>query len=145
MREFVVSCGYAPEVLDPAKHAFNGVSITVKRGRKARFPSPIALRWDIWSSAHFLDLPAYSIAVIALIAMQDDSLRHLVEQRVGGSTIRDLPAGQEERDWPAQWIGKRVDLGGPATARAAYRLIALPPLPPEAQRCAFTAELSIKT
>jgi putative ABC transport system substrate-binding protein len=38
-----------------------------------------------------------------------------------------------------------VDLSGASAARSADSLILLPPLPPDAQRCAFTAELSIKT
>ena len=38
-----------------------------------------------------------------------------------------------------------MDLGGASAARAPDRLGPLPPFPPEAERCAFTAELSIST
>jgi hypothetical protein len=38
-----------------------------------------------------------------------------------------------------------MDFGRPSPARATDRLVFLPPFPPEAERWAFTAELSIKT
>src|SRR5829696_8939987 len=42
-------------------------------------------------------------------------------------------------------VSQGMDLGGASAARAPNRLITLPPLPPEAQRCALTAELSMRT
>jgi hypothetical protein len=42
-------------------------------------------------------------------------------------------------------ICQSVDFGGASGTRLADSLIFLPPLPPHAQRCAFTAELSIRT
>ena len=68
----------------------------------------------------------------------------LQEERARGA-VRDLTARQQEGERPAVLVGERVDLGGSAAARAADGLVLLPPLPPEAQRCAFTAEESIST
>lgn len=69
----------------------------------------------------------------------------LVEQGIGGDAIGNLPAGEQEGDGAAVFVGQGVDFGGAAAARAADRLVPLPPFPPEAQRCAFTAEESINT
>ncbi len=80
---------------------------------------------------------------LAFVSVQDRRRRHPLEQGVGGGAIRDLAAGQQKGDRTAVRVGERVDLRGPAAAGPAYRLIALPPLPPDAQRWAFTAELSI--
>jgi hypothetical protein len=52
---------------------------------------------------------------------------------------------EQEGDRPAVAVGQRVDLGRAPTARAADGLIALPPFPPEAERCAFTADESMST
>ena len=64
---------------------------------------------------------------------------------MAGLAIGDLAAGQQEGDRAAEIIGQGVDLGRAPAARAADRLIALPPLPPDAERCAFTAEESMST
>lgn len=70
---------------------------------------------------------------------------HLVEQSVGGDAIRHLPAGEQEGDGAAVPVDQGVDFGRAAAARATDRLLLLSPFPPEAQRCAFMAEKSIKT
>ncbi len=77
--------------------------------------------------------------------MQDRCRRHLVEQSVGGGAVRHLATGQQKGDRTAGEVGERVDFRGSPSTGPAYRLIALPPLPPDAQRWAFTAVLSIKT
>ena len=59
--------------------------------------------------------------------------------------ISDLASGEQEGDGPAVAIGQRVDFGRAASARTTDGLVALPPFPPEAERCAFTAEESIST
>jgi hypothetical protein len=70
---------------------------------------------------------------------------HPVEQGIGGNAIGNLAAGEQEGDGATVLVGQGVDFGGAAAARAADRLVPLPPFPPEAQRCAFTAEESINT
>jgi hypothetical protein len=49
---------------------------------------------------------------------------------------------QREGEWTSESIAERMDLGGAAAAADAERLDFLPPLPPVAQRCAFTWVLS---
>ena len=69
----------------------------------------------------------------------------MLQQLLGGLAISDLAAGQQEGDGAAVAIGQGVDLGRAPAARAADGLLALPPFPPEAERCAFTAEESMST
>ena len=57
-----------------------------------------------------------------------------------GNYIRDIAAREHEGDGPTTRVGQRVDFGRASAARAADALIFLPPLPPLAERCAFTAE-----
>jgi hypothetical protein len=77
--------------------------------------------------------------------MKYGNVRHLLQQQGGGRAISDLAAGEQERKWPALTIGEGMDFGCSSAPGSAYGLIFLPPLPPEAQRCALTAELSIST
>lgn len=134
MGETVISSGDPAEVLDPSKHALDGVTLAVERGREAVFPAPADLRWNVRGGAHALDLVADRIAVVALVAMQDVGGVQLIEQGVSGDAIRDLAARQEERDRAAEFVGERVDFRRSAATGAANRLAELPPFPPEAQR-----------
>jgi len=68
---------------------------------------------------------------------------HCRQQRFRSDAIRDLASGQVKGDRTAFQINKSMDFGGASAARTAYGLGALPPFPPEALRCAFTAVLSI--
>lgn len=132
--EAVVAGGDSAEVLDAPEHALDGVAFAIEGGREAVFPAPVDLGRDVRRGAQVLDFASNGIAVVALVATQDRGRGHLVEQRVGGDAIRDLAAGQEESDWAAERVCERVDFGRPPAARAADRLIELPPFPPEALR-----------
>ncbi len=134
MGEAVVSCGDSSEVLEASEHAFDGVTVAVEVGREAILPTAVGLGRDVRCGALTLDLAADSVAVIALVGVQDRSRGHLVEQGVGGSAIRHLAAGQQERHGVAEAVGQRVDFCRPPTARAADCLGEFPPLAPEAQR-----------
>ncbi len=141
----VVSGGNPSEVLDPAKHAFNGVPAFVKRRGEAVFPYPVTFGRNVRCHAHGFDLAADSIAVITLVAMKDIALRQTVEQQICSGAISDIATCQQEGKRATGIIGQRVDFGRAPAPRPAYGLVPLPPFPPEAQRWAFTAELSINT
>ena len=118
------------------------------RGRGAArnsFSNGDFFRRDVRRRAQAFDFSPHGVAVVALVTMQDRCRGHLIEQSISGGTIRDVAAGQQEGQRPAVAVRQGVDLRGPATSGAADGLIALPPFPPAAQRCAFTAELSIST
>ena len=145
MSEAIVSGCDPTEVLEPAEHPFDGVAVPVEVRREAVLPDPVGFGRDVRRGAFFLDFPAHGIGVIALVGMNQIGLRYLIEQGVGGDAIGNLAAGQQERDGAAVLVGQGMDFGRASAARAADRLAALPPFPPEAQRCAFTAEESIST
>lgn len=134
MGEAIVSCGDSAEVLEAPEHALDGVAIAVEIGREAVLPTAVDLGRDVRRGALALDLATDGIAVIPLVAVQDVGGGELIEQRIGGDTVGDLAAGQQERDRAAEAIGQRVDFRGPPAAGPADRLREFPPLPPEAQR-----------
>ncbi len=145
MCEAVISGGNSAEVLDAAEHALYGVAIAVEDWRETALPAAIGLGRNVGRGASGLDLSAHGVAVIALVAVDEDSFGEPFQQGICGAAISDLAAGQQESQWSAVAIGERVDLGRPPTARAPDGLVQLPPFPPAAQRCALTAEESIKT
>ena len=69
----------------------------------------------------------------------------MIQKQRARRAISDLTPGQQEGERTAELVGERVDFRRAPTTGAADRLALLPPLPPDAQRCAFTAELSIST
>lgn len=77
--------------------------------------------------------------------MQDFAVRKPRKQRRARCAVGDLAAREDEGERPAVRIGQRVDFRRASAARATDGLIFLPPFPPEAERCAFTAEESIRT
>ena len=143
MSEAVVSGGNSAEVLETAEHALDGIALAVEDGRKAALPTPVGFGRNVWRGAFGLDLSTDGIAVIAFVAMKDVGFRHELQQGVGGRAIGHLATGQEEGDRAALTVGQGVDLGGAPASRAAYGLSEFPPLPPEAQRWALTADESI--
>ena len=84
------------------------------------------------------------VGVVALVAVNDLGRGDLIEQGIRGDAIGDLAAGEQKGDRATVAVGQGVDFGRASAARAADRLAPLPPFPPEAQRCAFTAEESIR-
>jgi hypothetical protein len=81
--------------------------------------------------------------IVTLIAKEDFAQRRCREQVGRGRDVRDVACAEPKDAQPPYTIADRVDLSGAAAARAADRLRRRPPFPPAAERCAFTAELSI--
>ena len=145
MSEAVVSSGDSAEVLEAAEHALDGIALPIEDGRKAVLPTTVGFRWNVWRGALAFDLSTDSIAVIVFVAMKDVGFRHELQQGVGRRAIGHLATGQEEGDRAALTVAQGVDLGGASASGATYGLTEFPPLPPEAQRWALTAEESISS
>ncbi len=64
----ISGCDHA-EVLDPAKHALNGIAGIIKNWRETVFLFSVGFWRDVWYSAVLFDLPAESIAVIGFICV----------------------------------------------------------------------------
>ena len=85
--------------------------------------------------------------------MDDAARRQLVQQLLGRLAVGGLPRRQQEGERPPLAIGDGVDpfdfaqdrLGVASAPADPDRREARPPLPPAAERCAFTCVLSIST
>lgn len=117
----------------------------VEGGREAVFPDAIGLGRDVRNRAALFDLPSQGIAVIPLVRVQDFTGRKALQQGRSRRAISDLPSREHEGNWATIRVGQGVDFGRAPTARTTDRLSFLPPFPPEAERCAFTADESIST
>ena len=77
--EAVVAGGDPAEVLEPAKHAFDRVAVSVKVWRETVFPDPIGFRRDVGGRAHGFDLPTDGVAVVTLVAVDEFGSRYLIK------------------------------------------------------------------
>ena len=141
----VVAGGDPAEVLQATDHALNRVASTLEHGREARLPASVHFGRNVGRGPTRLDLPAKGIAVVTFVGVQRTAGGQARQQQRPGCAIRNLSARDQEGDRSTEPVGERVDLGGAPAPRAPDRLGPLPPGPPDAQRCAFTAEESIST
>ena len=133
------------KILGAIEHPLDGVAITIEHRRETVLPRAGDFGWDVGRGAMRLNFLANGVGVVPFVALDDCSRFELVKQGISRGAISNLAASQQEGNRAAVYIGQGVDLGRAAAARAADRLALLPPFPPEAQRCAFTAEESINT
>ncbi|TXT42380.1 MAG: hypothetical protein FD139_3656 [Methylocystaceae bacterium] len=123
----------------------DGVAIAIEEGREAVFPASIGLWRNVRHRASIFHLPAESVAVVTLVAMQNVARRKPRQKFRARGAIGYLAAGEHEGERATLGIGQRMDFGRAPAARTTDGLIFLPPLPPLAERCAFTAEESMRT
>jgi hypothetical protein len=126
------------------KYALDSAAAAVEDRREARLPAPVALGRDVRGSSARLDLPVDGVAVVALVGVQKAAGWQMLQEKRARPGASNLSVGQQEGERATELVGERM-VGCPSAARTADGLALLPPLPPDAQRCAFTAELSIDT
>ena len=90
------------------------------------------------------DLLSHLLAVVALVAADGQRRSRCIEQRLDGSAVMHLAAGDDEAQWPALAVNAGVDLGAAPAPTDADVLRLLPPFAPLAARCALTMVLSIR-
>ena len=132
--ELVISRGDAPEVLEPAKAAFDDISAFVGAFVEAMDDDTVGFIGDDRLSAATNDFAAKIVAVIPFVS---EERAHGRSERQNVGRRRDigiLAWGQMQDDRPTERIAQRMDFCRAAAARAADCLIVLPPFPPEAQR-----------
>ena len=66
---------------------------------------------DVGRSASGLDLPPDSVAVIALVGVQQAALGQALQEQSPGRTIGDLPTCQQEGKRAAEAVSQCVDFG----------------------------------
>lgn len=133
-RQLVVTSGDPPEVFEAAKAALDDVSSLVSSFIEAMKEDAIGLVGNDGLGATIDDLRAQRIAVIPFVC---DQRAHgwCERQNIGcGRDIGILARRQMKSDRPAERIAQRMNFRRAPAARAADRLIVLPPFPPEAQR-----------
>ncbi len=132
--ELVISGGDAPEVLEPAKAAFDDISAFVGAFVEAMDDDTVGFIGDYGPGAATNDFAAKVVAVIPFVG-EERAHRWRQRQDIGrGRDIGILAWRQMQDDRPAERIAQRMDFCRAASARAADCLIVLPPFPPEAHR-----------
>ena len=132
--ELVISRGDAPEVLEPAKAAFDDISASVGSFAEAMDDNTVGFIGDNGVGAATNDFAAKVVAVIRFVSEERAHGRR-ERQNIGRRhDIGILAWGQMQDDRPAERIAQRMDFCRAASARAADCLIVLPPFPPEAHR-----------
>ena len=132
--ELVISRGDAPEVLEPAKAAFDDISAFVGAFVEAMDDNTVRFIGDYGLGAATNDFTAKVVAIIPFVS---EECAHGRRERQNIGRRRDigiLAWGQMQHDRPAERIAQRMDFCRAASARAADGLIVLPPFPPEAHR-----------
>lgn len=132
--ELVISRGDAPEVLEPAKAAFDDIPALVSAFVEAMDDDTVRLVGDYRLGAATKDFAAKVVAVISLVSEECAHGRCELQNVGRRSDIGILAWGQMQDDRPAERIAQRMDFCRAASARAADCLIVLPPFPPEAHR-----------
>lgn len=133
-RQLVVTRGNAAKVFEATEAALDDVSSPVSSFIEAMKEDAIGLVGDHGLGATIDDLRTQRVAVVPFVRDQR-AHRRRKRQNIGGSRDIGILARREMKsDWPAEGIAQRMDLGRAPAARAADRLIVLPPFPPEAQR-----------
>ena len=132
--ELVISRGDAPEVLEPAKAAFDDITAFVGAFVEAMDDDTVRFIGDYGLGAATNDFAAKVVAVISFVG-KECAHGWRKRQDIGRrSDIGILAWSQMQDDRPAERIAQRMDFCRAASARAADCLIVLPPFPPEAHR-----------
>ena len=132
--ELVISRGDAPEVLEPAKAAFDDISSFVGAFVEAMDDDTVRFIGDYGLGATTNDFAAKLVAIIPFVG-EEHAHGWRERQDIGSrSDIGILAWSQMQDDRPAERIAQRMDFCRAASARAADGLAVLPPFPPEAHR-----------
>jgi hypothetical protein len=132
--ELVVSGGYPPEVLKPAKAALDDISAFVGPFVETVDDDTVGFIGDYGLCAAANDFGAKVVTVVAFVGEERAHRRRERQNIRRRSDVGILAWGQMKDDRPAERIAQRMDFCRPASARTADRLIVLPPFPPEAHR-----------
>ena len=74
---------------DAAEHALDSSALSVEEGRVAVLPAAVELWRDVRHRAFALALAADAVDVIALIAIEDSGIGHLLQKETSARAISD--------------------------------------------------------
>lgn len=132
--ELVVSGSYPAEVLEPAEAAFDDVSALVGAPVEGMEGNSVGFIRDDGLGAAVNDFAAKVVAVIPFVCKERAHGRRECQNIGCRCDVGILAWGQMQDYRPAKRIAQRMDFCRATSARAADRLIVLPPFPPEAHR-----------
>lgn len=132
--ELVISCGDAPEVLEPAKAAFDDIAAFVGAFVEAMDDDTVGFIGNDGLGAVSSDFGAKVVTVVPFVC-EKRAHGWCERQNIGRSSdVGILTWGQMQDNRSAERIAQRMDLCRTASPRAADCLIVLPPFPPEPHR-----------
>ncbi len=140
--EPVVSGCYALPVLEPAEHALDDIASAVRGSVEGINDVSRCPARDNGLDALPTEEVPQPIGVISLVCDQPFGWFEANEKWHGHGDVGDISRCQRDGDDPATSIGQTMDFRGSSAPRDADRLRVLPPFPPDAERWAFTWELS---
>lgn len=130
--KFVVAGCDAPEVLEPAKAAFDDVPALVGALVEAMQVDPVGLVRNDRPCSSLEDQGSEGVSVVAFVS-ENRPCRRGERQHIGGrGNVGILPRSEKEGVGPTVRVAQRVDFRRPPATRLTDRLGALPPFPPAA-------------
>ena len=126
--ELVIAGSDTPEVLEPTEGGLDAPAVAVAPFIILDWALARPAAWDDGLGTGVAETFAQGIGIVAAVGNQPSHRLAVGEQRLGHPNVGDVPAGERERDWPAQDIGQGVDPGRLAAAGASDRLHPRPPL-----------------
>ena len=132
--ELIVSRGNSSEILEPAEAAFNDIAASVSLFVEAMNSDAIGFVRNDRLGAAVDDLRPQVVAVVTFVGKQSAHVGRKRQDIGSRGDVGILARRQMKNDRPAERVAQRVDFGRTPAARAADRLTAFPPFPPEAQR-----------
>jgi hypothetical protein len=142
--ELIIARGDPPKVLEAAEGVLDEVPISISRLVIGDLPLAVGPAGNDRPRPLFAQGFAKGICIVALIS--DEMLRapQSVRKQFGGPNVANVAGSEPEREWSSDHVGEDVDLAGLTAPRGADALRFRPPLPPKAERCAFTYVLSME-
>jgi hypothetical protein len=138
LREFVVTSGESPPILEAAEATLDDIATLVGLPVVPNTLLAIGFAGDDRLDPTFSEEVAKRIGVISLIGYKFGDSGDQAHAGFGHNAVGRVAWRQYEYPWTALIIDNRMDLAVPATFGDTYRLRLGPPFPPLAQRWIFT-------
>lgn len=132
--ELVISGCDAPEILEPAEHAFDPVAELVGLSVKGVVPFAGRVVGDYRFGAAGDEEGSEAVAIITAIGEQAPGRGQRADEMKSDADFAELAGCHREADRPTLTVDDGVDLGRPPAARATDGFRLGPPFPPAAER-----------
>lgn len=136
--ELVVTGGDPSEILDAAEGVLDQMPFSVSRLVVGNLPLAVRPAGNNGPCSLLTQGFAKRVCIVALVG--DEMLRaaQIVRKQFGGPHVAHVAGREAQREWAPDHVGEDMDFACLTAARWADALRFRPPLPPKAERCAFT-------